>query len=260
VSGVAKIALLIEYEGTRYHGFQIQCNVPTIQGELERGILKVTGEVVRIRGAGRTDAGVHAWGQVATFETTSALPPLTFVRALNCYLPPDISVKDACNVGVSFDVRRDALSREYRYTILNDSVHSPRYRRWAYLVTRKLDAEAMSKACEILLGQRDFAPFTNNEGGTKNTVRTVFKAEVRRDGRLMFFDMVANAFLPQQVRRTVGSLVKVGSGDMDVGRFCEIAGSGLIGAAKPVAPPLGLCLMRVNYSDIGFIDYENIQH
>jgi len=255
---LAKIGLLIEYEGTSYHGFQIQNNVPTIQGELERAIFKVTGERVRIRGAGRTDAGVHAWGQVATFETASALPPPTLMRALNFYLPPDISVRDACSVGVSFDVRRDALSREYRYTILNDSVRSPRHRRWAYLVTGRLDAEAMSEACEILLGQHDFAPFTNNEGGAKNTMRTVFKAEVRREGHLMFFDMVASAFLPQQVRRTAGSLVKIGSGCMQVDEFCEMAGSGLIGAAKPVAPPHALCLMRVHYSDIGFTDYENI--
>ncbi|HAZ32198.1 MAG TPA: tRNA pseudouridine(38-40) synthase TruA [Dehalococcoidia bacterium] len=255
---MAKISLLIEYEGTNYHGFQIQSNVPTIQGELERAIFRVTGEAVRIRGAGRTDAGVHAWGQVATFETASALPPLTFLRALNFYLPPDISVRDACSVGVRFDVRRDALSREYRYTILNDSVHSPRHRRWTYLVTRKLDTEAMSKACGILLGQHDFAPFTNTEGAAKNTVRTVFKAEVRREGRLMFFNMAANAFLPQQVRRTAGSLLRVGSGEMEVDEFWEMAGSGLIGAAKPVAPPHGLCLMRVNYSDIGFTDHENI--
>lgn len=258
MSGVTKIALLIEYEGTRYHGFQIQNNAPTIQGELERAIFKVTGEAVRISGAGRTDAGVHARGQVATFETSSVLPPLTFVRALNFYLPPDISVRDACNVAVGFDVRRDALSREYRYTILNDSVHSPQYRRWAYLVTGKLDAGAMSKACEILLGQRDFAPFTNNEGGAKNTVRTVFKAEVRREGRLMYFDMVASAFLPQQVRRTAGSLIKTGLGSMEADEFYEMAGCGMIGAAKIVAPPHGLCLMRVNYSDIGFADYENI--
>lgn len=234
--------------------------MPTIQGELEWAILKVTGEAVRLRGAGRTDAGVHAGGQVATFETASAVPPLTFVRALNFYLPPDISVRDACNVGVSFDARRDAISREYRYSILNNSVHSPRYRRWAYLVRGKLDAEAMSKACDILLGQHDFAPFTNNEGGAKNTVRTVFRAEVRKEGDFMFFDMGANAFLPQQVRRTVGSLVRIGSGDMEVGEFWEMATSGLIGAAKIVAPPHGLCLMRVNYSDVGFANYENIQH
>ncbi len=257
---VIRIALLIEYEGTRYHGFQIQNNVPTIQRELERAIFKVTGEAVRLRGAGRTDAGVHARGQVATFEAISALPRQTLVRALNFYLPPDISVRDACNVEKRFDARRDAISREYRYSILSNSVHSPQYRRWAYLVTGKLDAEAMNKACDILLGQHDFAPFTNNEGGANNTVRTVFRAEVRKEGDFVFFDMVANAFLPQQVRRTVGSLIRIGSGAMEVGKFCEMAASGMIGAAKIVAPPHGLCLMKVNYSDVGFVNYENIQH
>ena len=260
---MAKIALLIEYEGTKYHGFQIQNNVPTIQGKLERAIFKVTGEAVRLRGAGRTDAGVHARGQVATFETNSdasLLPPLTLVRALNFHLPPDISIRDACNVEANFDARRDALSREYRYSILNNPVHSPRYRQWAYLVARKLDAEAMSKACDILLGQHDFAPFTNKEGGAKNTVRTVFRAEVRKEGDFIFFDMVANAFLPQQVRRTVGSLIRIGLGDMEVSEFYKMASSGMIGAAKIVAPPHGLCLMKVNYSNIRFANYENIQH
>lgn len=258
MSGVAKIALLIEYEGTRYHGFQIQDSVPTIQGELEKAIFKVTGAAGRLRGAGRTDAGVHAWGQVATFETISLIAPRTFVRALNFYLPVDISVRDACNADAMFDARRDALRREYRYTILNGSRQSPRHRRWAYMVGVRLDAVAMNRACEILLGEHDFAPFTGIEGGMKNTVRTVFRAEVKKEGQFMFFDVEANAFLPRQVRRIAGSLLRVGSGDMEVEEFWEMAGSGMIGAARPVAPPHGLCLMRVHYSDIGFADYENI--
>lgn len=255
---MAKIALLIEYEGTRYHGFQIQIDVPTIQGELEKALFKVTREAVRLYGAGRTDAGVHALGQVATFEIDSALSPLTFLKALNSYLATDISVRDACTVEGGFDARRSALSREYRYTILNDSVPSPLHRRWTCRVPRKLDTVAMNKACGGLRGKHDFAPFTNDEGGRKNTIRTVFEAAVRREGRLVFFDMVANAFLPQQVRRTIGSLLKVGSGEMEVKCFHKMAGSGLIGAARPVAPAHGLCLVRVNYSNIGFSDDENI--
>lgn len=255
--GIAKIALLIEYEGTRYHGFQWQNDVPTIQGELEKAILKVTGETVRLRGAGRTDAGVHARGQVATFETASALSPQTFVRALNFYLPADIAIKDACQVEANFDARKDALSREYRYAILNSLVLLPLSRSWAYFVPKQLDTDAMGKACQALLGEHNFAPFTNNEGGAKNTTRTVFKAKVRKENDFIFLDMVANAFLPQQVRRTAGSLVKVGSGDMQVEEFYEMANSGGIGMAKPVAPPHGLCLVKVNYPDIGFKSYED---
>ena len=258
MTGIAKIALLIEYEGTGYHGFQVQSNVPTIQEELEKAIQKITGEKIRLHGAGRTDAGVHAKGQVAAFEFASAFSPLSLVRAMNAYLPPDIVVKDACQVEASFNPRRDALSREYRYTIMNGSLPSPFSRRWAYFKPRKLDVSAMNKACEIMKGEHDFASFTNSEGRAKNTIRTVFKTEVRKKNDFISIDMVANAFLPQQVRRTVGYLVEIGSGNMGAGDFYEMINSGRIGLAEHVVPPHGLCLMKVNYSDIGFRNYENI--
>ena len=115
----------------------------------------------------------------------------------------------------------------------------------------------MNTACETLRGEHDFSPFTNKEGGTKNTRRTVYKAEICREGNFIFFDMVAIAFLPQQVRRTLGSLLEVGSGEKDISEFYEIASSGEIGRAKAVVPAHGLCLVKVNYSSIGF-NYENI--
>ena len=231
--------------------------MPTIQGEVEKAIRKVTGETIRLYGSGRTDAGVHARGQVAAFETESTLSAETFVKALNSYLSPDIAIKDACVVKTSFDPRRDAVSREYRYTINNSTVRSPISRRWAYSVLKKLNIENMNAASEILLGEHDLAPFTNSEGVAKNTVRTVTKAEFQRENEFVYFDMIARAFLPQQVRRTVGSLLEVGLGKMEVNKFFGIARSGEIGRAKLVAPPHGLCLMKVNYSDIGF-SYENI--
>ncbi|MDY6912764.1 MAG: tRNA pseudouridine(38-40) synthase TruA, partial [Chloroflexota bacterium] len=217
----------------------------------------ITGEEIRIRGAGRTDAGVHAKAQVVAFESESELESPTIIKALNFHLPNDIAIKGACEVQKDFDPRRDAISREYRYTILNDSERSPLSRAWACLVPWKLDTEIMNKACGKLLGKHDFAPFTNKEGGTKNTNRTVFKAEVSRKDKFVFFDMIANAFLPQQVRRTVGSLIEVGLGKMGIDEFTEIANSGTIGMAKLVAPPHSLCLMKVNYSEIGF-NYENV--
>jgi len=249
--------LLIEYEGTRYHGFQIQNDVPTIQGEVEEAIQKVTGEKIRLHGAGRTDAGVHARKQVAAFDTESTLSAETFVKALNSHLSPDIAIKDACVVKTSFDPRRDAVSREYRYTINNSPIRSPFSRKWAYSVLKKLNIDTMNTASEILLGEHDLAPFTNNEGAAKNTVRMVTKAEFERENEFVYFGMISRAFLPQQVRRTVGSLMEVGLGKMEVSEFIEIACSGEIGRAKPVVPPHGLCLIKVNYSDIGF-SYENI--
>ena len=226
--------------------------MPTVQGELEQAILKVTGEAVRIRGAGRTDAGVHASGQVAAFETESALSPSTFVKAINFYLPLDIAIKDACKVEANFDARRHALSREYRYTIVNSPVVLPLSRRWAYCVSGKLNIEAMNKTCEALLGTHDFASFTNSEGCAKNTVRTVFGAELHRKDSFVVFDISAIGFLPQQVRRTVGCLIKIGLGEMGVEELDRMVISARAGMAKPTAPPHGLCMMKVNYSNIGF--------
>jgi len=248
---------LVEYEGTAYYGFQWQKGVPTIQGKLEEAVFNVTGQRVRIRGAGRTDAGVHARGQVASFECESRLSAPVMVRALNANLPPDIAVKAACEVDSRFDPRRDALSREYRYTILNTVSRSPLWARWSYWLPRRLDTDAMNRACEALLGEKDMAPFTNREGGKKNTVRRVMRAAVERVGGRVLFDMEANAFLPQQVRRAVAALIRVGLGQMTVRDFFDLAASGETGKAKLVAPAQGLCLMRVNYSKIGF-QYEDV--
>ena len=246
-----KLALVVEYEGTRYHGFQVQVGVPTIQGEIERALMKLTGENIRIIGAGRTDAGVHAKGQVVSFRTRSDLPPRTLMRALNFYLLPDIAVKSMNSVNDSFSARRDAISREYRYTILNSPTPSPLRRGDTYFVPMALDIGAMNQACQTLQGSHDFASFTGPMKG-KRTVRSVSKAEVSREEELVYFDMVADAFLPKQVRSTVGSLVRVGVGKLTVEEFQEIIEAKKPGLAAPVAPAQGLCLMKVNYPEHKF--------
>ncbi len=247
--------LVIEYEGTRYHGFQIQANAPTIQGELERALFRLTGETIRVKGAGRTDAGVHAKGQVVTFVTRSELSPGTFVRALNFYLPRDIAVRTAYTVSNNFDVRRDARSREYRYYILNRATPSPLWQRYAYFVAKPLYVEAMNNACQILIGRHDFTSFSSYR--IANAVRTVYKAEVRREGDLVTFDMVADSFLPHQVRNTVGALIDVGLGNSSPREFCEMARAREPGSARPTAPAHGLYLMKVNYPNSEGID-ENL--
>lgn len=246
-----KIALVVEYEGTRYHGFQLQANVPTIQGEIERALSRLTGERIRIACASRTDVGVHAQGQVVGFNTSSKLPLDTFVRALNHYLPPDIAVRKALLVSDDFDVRRDAISREYCYRLLNSPTPSPLLRRNAYFVPRLLDVAAMNEACNALLGTHDFVPFATSVNGRKNTVRTVYRAEVTREGELVTFHMVANSFLPHQVRNTIGALVKVGLGKSDGESFGQIVRSKTPALAGPTLPAHGLCLMKVNYPDNG---------
>lgn len=213
---------------------------------------------MRIYGAGRTDAGVHAKGQVAVFESSSTLSPSTFIKALNFYLPPDIAIKDACEVRTDFDPRRNALSREYRYVILNSFARSPLSHRWAYLVHKKLDIEAMDRASRILEGEHDFASFTGGEGRLQNTVRTVLKANVHKASEFIFFDITANAFLPQQVRRMVSCLIDIGSGKMSIEEFHNMLNFGNIGEVRMVAPAHGLCLMKVNYRDLRFANHEDI--
>lgn len=246
-----KLALIVEYDGTRYHGFQAQVGVPTIQGAIESALNKVTGERIRIVGAGRTDAGVHARGQVISFKFVSRLSLRTLTKALNFYLLPDIAVKDGDTVEGSFNARRDATSREYRYTILNSPTPSPLQREYAYFVPVPLDTGAMNEACQALLGRQDFASFTGPMRG-KRTMRNVSKAEVSREGEVVLFDMVADSFLPKQVRSTVGSLVRVGLGKLTVDDFKAIIQAKRPGLAAPVAPAYGLCLMKVNYPEHKF--------
>lgn len=243
-----KMVLIMEYEGTNYHGFQLQANLPTIQGELEQAIGKLTGERSRVLAASRTDTGVHAKEQVASFRTGSSLPLPAFVKGLNYYLPKDIAVKAAFRVNDAFNVRRHATSREYNYYILNHPTPSPLRRAFTYLVRDELDIAAMNQACQNLIGEHDFASFvTCLEARIKSTVRRVSQAKVDRDGDLVIFHIVASSFLPHQVRNTVGTLIKVGLGKMTVEEFRSILEARKPGLAGPTVPAHGLCLMRVNY-------------
>lgn len=242
-----KLALIVEYDGTRYHGFQWQANAPTIQGELEKALGKITGEKIRVIAASRTDAGGHAKGQVVSFRAESSLSATTWAKALNFYLPPDIAVKAAYKVSDDFNVRREALSREYHYYILNNPTRSPLRQGFAYLVPQLLDVEAMNRACQVLVGEHDFVPFIPVGSKVDNTLRKVYKAEISKREDLVIFEMAANSFLPHQVRNTVGGLIRVGLGKEKVETFWELAGSGKAGVVGPTAPAQGLCLAQVSY-------------
>lgn len=243
-----KIVLILEYDGTCYHGFQLQASLATIQGETEKALLKLTGERTRVMAASRTDAGVHARGQVVSFRTRVPHSLQTFVKGLNYYLPRDIAVKAAYRVGDSFSVRRNAVSREYNYYILNSLTRSPLREGFSYLVAGHLDIDAVNQACQALIGEHDFTSFTSGIGaGIKNTVRRVYRAEMRKDEKLAIFNMVANSFLPHQVRNTVGALIRVGLGKMISDEFYSIMEAKKLGLAGPTASAGGLCLMQVNY-------------
>ncbi len=247
---LTKIILIVEYDGSRYCGFQLQAGLPTIQGEMETALERLTGDRARVIAASRTDSGVHARGQVVSFRTGSPLAPGTFIRGLNYYLPGDIAVKAAYRVGDPFNVRRQALSREYNYYILNSPTRSPISKGFCHLVSGELDIQAMNQAAQALIGEHDFASFASSLGPEiKSTRRRVYKAWVERNGELLVFTMVANSFLPHQVRNTVGALIRVGQGKMTAAEFNSIMEARKPGLARPAAPACGLYLIKVNYRD-----------
>lgn len=240
-----RIVLIVEYDGTRYHGFQWQTNATTIQEKLESALASVIRNPERVAAASRTDSGTHAKGQVVSFRTDSQLSAESWVKALNFYLPEDIAVRDAYEVEDSFDVRRDATSREYAYCIVNGCSRSPLRSRFAHLVQAPLSIDAMNEACGVLIGENDFAPFSSPT--SDSTVRTVFDAKVREESDLVTFEIIANSFLRHQIRNTVGGLIKVGLGKLTVEDFWELARSRQACVIGPAAPACGLCLMKVNY-------------
>jgi len=237
---------VIEYDGTDYLGFQLQAEGRTIQGEVERVLTEVTRRETRVVGAGRTDAGVHAAGQVISFvpQWKHSLPELQ--RAMNALLPEDIAVYQMGWVADDFHPRFSAVNREYRYTILNQPFRSPLARRFAYHYLKPLDVEAMAKAAKCLVGSHDFASFGRPPQG-ENAVRRVYRAECTRQDQFIYFDIVANAFLYRMVRNIAGTLLLVGMGKLSPEGFEEILQARDRGRVGPAAPAHGLCLMRVNY-------------
>jgi tRNA pseudouridine38-40 synthase len=245
----SKFVLLIEYDGTQYHGFQWQVGLPTIQDELEQAIRRFCGQSSRVMAASRTDAGVHAKGQVVSFWAKSALDTVTLVRAINYYLPGDIVVKAAYSVNDDFNVRRDALSREYQYYILNSSTRSPFSQRFALFIPKTLDVEAMSEACQLIQGEHDFASFASSIDDGRSTLRNVYEAGVERKGDFTIFRIVANSFLPHQVRSTIGLLIRLGLGKIGIEDFRDIMEARVLGLAGPLSQACGLCLEKVSYPE-----------
>ena len=241
------IICVVEYEGTRYHGFQLQAQEPTIQRELEQAIEKLTGEQTRIIGASRTDAGVHANGQVIGFKTRSALKNSNFIDGLNYHLPQDIAIKAARQIDSNFRLRKEAKNREYRYRVLNSPQRSALQVNRAYQVGTPLDIDAMHEASQELIGKADFASFTQADNYSESTVRTVYEAKASKEGELVLFDIKADSFLKQQIRRTVGTLLRVGTGELKIEAFRGIINAKKYGLAGPTAPPYGLYLMKINY-------------
>ena len=252
-----RMALSVEYDGTRYAGFQYQKNARSIQEELEKAIASLTGENVRVRGAGRTDAGVHALGQVVAFDTASGHPPETVLKALNHYLPDDIAVKAAAEVRDDFDPRRSAVSRRYRYTVANSAVRSPLKRSFSHQEPSPLDSDAMARAARLYVGVHDFKRFAGRpDRPGASTVRQIREATVRKTGDTITIDIEGNAFLPHQVRRMAGALVDVGRGALTSGDIAAMLECASDSASARSLPARGLCLLKVKYQDRIFGDSE----
>jgi tRNA pseudouridine38-40 synthase len=242
------IRLLLEYDGTRYHGWQRQADAATIQQTLEEALERLTKEKVALIGSGRTDAGVHALGQVANFRLKSTIPLKAFHDGLNSMLPSDIAVLSATEAPPEFHARKSALHKTYAYRILNRGNRSPVHRHYAWWIAPPLDLEALTAAAAFLPGEHDFTAFRASGSDNKNPVREVLAAAWRDEpGGWLSFTITATGFLRGMVRSLVGTMVEVGKGKAPATKLAELLGSGARYLAGPTAPPQGLYLVEVFY-------------
>ena len=243
------IKLTIEYDGTAYNGWQRQKNGRTIQEEIEKALMVMTGRKVTLRGAGRTDAGVHALGQVANFICDTRLEPEAFFKGLNSLLPGNIVIRECAQVHEKFHSRYDAKSKVYNYRILNRLVPAAVGRDYAWHIKKPLLLDAMESAAVWIAGIHDFKAFEGTGSPRKSTVRTVFKARLFKDNEdLIVFEIEADGFLRFMVRNIVGTLVCAGLGKISHGDIKEILESRDRSKACATAPPHGLFLMEVKYN------------
>jgi len=254
-----RVRAVVSYDGTDYSGFQTQLDVPTVQETLGAALAQVTQETVTVLAAGRTDAGVHAVGQVIAFDTAWQHGASDLQRAMNAVLPADVAVRELEEAEADFHPRYDARSRHYRYRIYDAPLRSPIGRRYSLHVPYPLNEGAMGQAARLLVGEHDFATFGQPTQGNV-TVRRVFRVAwsrescdwaapggIRDAGSFLVFDIEANAFLYRMVRSVVGTLLDVGQGRMSVEVFEEALASCERGQAGKTAAPHGLCLIQVHY-------------
>lgn len=244
---MTRIKMVIEYDGSDYHGFQIQPNGITVQERLESSLQKLTGEPVKVTGAGRTDAGVHAMGQVISFDTASTIPPDRFYLALNHYLPGDIKALASSQAAGDFNARIHALKKTYRYRIYNSAAGQVLARKYALCLAETLKVEAMQLACRDLVGRHDFTSFCASGSCAHTFERTVMKCELRQTGPWITLEMEADGFLYNMVRITTGTLLEIGRSRLAPQIIPAVIAARDRSKAGPTAPPQGLCLIKVDY-------------
>lgn len=241
--------LLVEYDGTPFAGWQAQSNAPSVQGTIEAAVLAVAGEATRIRGAGRTDKGVHASGQVAHLDLAKAWSPRRLGDAINALLrPAPIAILDVELVADGFDARFSAVNRVYRYVILNRRAPPALGANRVWHVMRRLDEAAMQRAARALIGHHDFTTFRNVDCQAKSPMKTLKRLDVWREGEHVLFETEARSFLHNQVRSVVGSLKCVGSAAKPESWIAEILAARDRARCGALSPPEGLTLVRVDYA------------
>jgi tRNA pseudouridine38-40 synthase len=241
------IRLTLEYDGTAYSGWQLQSGQDSIQARLEYALERIFSEQIRVYGAGRTDAGVHARGQVAAFRLPRPFDPDDLMRAVNALLPPDIAVTNAACAEDSFDPRRDARSRSYEYRILNQRIRAPLELRYSWLVRDSLDLGAMDEAAALFIGEHDFASMRSLGSRENTTVRRVLASDWRRDGKFLTYRVEATAFLRHMVRTMVATMVEAGRGAITPEQILELLVSRNRALVPAPAPACGLYLVKVRY-------------
>jgi tRNA pseudouridine38-40 synthase len=245
------IKLVLSYDGTDFSGWQRQRDRRTVQQVLENALGRVTGVEPKTDASGRTDAGVHALGQVAHFFTASELSLETIVKALNATMPPDVRVLEAAEMPQSFHATLDAKSKRYRYVIDNATIADPFQLRYSWHVFDQLDAELMNRAAQALKGRHDFHSFETQWPNRTSSVRTIFDVSVERKGSLIWIEVEADGFLYNMVRAITGTLKLVGAGKKPHEWVAEVIEAEDRGRAGPNAPPQGLFLVRVRYGSEG---------
>lgn len=241
------IKLIIEYEGTNYHGWQSQLNAVSIQDTIEKALNKITKHEISLVGAGRTDAGVHAYGQVANFKTICSIPVDKVPNALNSILPNDIIIKDASVVPEEFHARYSAKGKKYRYIINNAKYPSTFRRNLEYHYSQQLNIKEMNNAVQLFIGSHDFRGFMSAGGAIRDTVRTIYNFDLKREEEKLIFEITGDGFLYNMVRIIVGTLIDVGRLKISDSDVQEALKERERSKAGNTAPPHGLYLVEVYY-------------
>lgn len=247
-----RIKVTLAYDGTDFHGWQVQPDLPTIQGTLQKVLEQIEGRPVHVIGAGRTDAGVHALAQVAAFDLANPIPVENLRRAMNRLLPPAIRVLDAQQSAPDFHPRHHALAKTYEYRIWRAEICPPFQHRYVHHYPYPLDEERMREAAPLIEGRHDFTAFAaadekDREGDSK--VRRILRSRFEREGERLIYRITGSGFLKHMVRNIAGTLIQLGRGNLDAAGLRALLESGKRASAGPTAPPRGLFLIEVRYAE-----------